>query len=108
MDNIRQLGLKQYAPLVWKTLFDKENNTKTKKGAKRTFIISKAIKAVGDLEFNKVQKPLLKMIQKKKYKELFNDIEYSLEKMTGKKSPKGNLSAKRHFWKRQAVKNEVI
>ena len=108
LENIRTLGLKQYAPDVWKTLFDKNNYTKTKAGAKRTFIIGKAIKTMGDLEFTKVQRPLFQMIQKNKYKGLVPDIEYSLEKMTGKKGPKGTLSAKRHFWKRLAVQGKVI
>ena len=105
LENIRLLGLNQYAPHVWSMLYDKKNyyESKKSKSVKRTNIIKNVVTAVGDLKFEKASDPLFKMIQKDRYEDMFQEIEYSLEQITGKKSPKGDRKIKRRFWKKQST-----
>lgn len=112
LDNIKHLNLKSQASFVWEMLYDKKNYyTPTRKGKsltkKRTNIIKKAIKTVGDLKFLRAEKPLLSMIQKKKYKDIFNEIDYSLSKISGKKSP-SDTRMKARFWKKYALTKTTI
>ena len=100
LDNIRLLNAKDQAPYVWSMLYDKRNYYAPKDGTKkRTNLIKQAIRTVGELKFEKAKKPLLSMIQKKKYEDIFNAIDYSLTKITGKKSPEEH-NLKMRFWKR--------
>jgi len=110
LENIKLLGLNKYAPHVWSMLYDKKNYYESKKSskAKRTNIIKNAVTAIGDLKFKKAQDPLFKMIQKNRYDDMFNEIEYSLEQITGKKSPKGTRQIKRRFWKKQSTAALVL
>ena len=86
LENIRQLKLKKYSNDVWKMLFEKKNyhNIKKKKLV-RGQIIKKVVRVLGDLEFKKALKPFLRLIQKDHYADLFFDIDYSLQKISGKK-----------------------
>lgn len=107
LENIRSLKLEKMAPYVWAMLYNKENYYSPKnKGKKRTNIIKKVIKAVGDLKFEKASKPLLKMIQKLKYNDIFDEMDYSLKKIIGKKSPEGSRKLKRFFWQRIALAHQ--
>ncbi len=105
LDTIKQLNLKKLAPDVWQMLFDKKNYYMSKKSskAKRTNIIKKVITTIGDLEFEKARDALFTMIQKNKYNDIFEEMEYSLSKITKKKIPSGNRSMKRRFWKKTAL-----
>jgi hypothetical protein len=104
LENIRSLKLGKMAPYVWAMLYNKENYyTPKNKGKKRTNIIKKVIKVVGDLKFEKASKPLLTMIQKLKYDDIFDEMDYSLKKIIGKKSPEGSRKLKRFFWQRIAL-----
>ena len=47
--------------------------------------------------------PLLGMVQKDRYNNVFSEIEYALGEITGKKIPKGGLAAKRRYWKKVAL-----
>lgn len=112
LETIRSLNVKEAAPHVWAMLYDKKNYyVPTAKGkelkSKRTHIIKEAIVTVGDLKFEKARAPLLTMIQKDKYKDVFNEMDTSLAKITGLKSPNGDTNQKKIFWKRQAL-NTVI
>ena len=115
LDNISKLGLKTEAPFVWQMLYDKKNYYSPKKGKsvktanlKRTNLIKKAILTVGELKFEKAKLPLLSMIQKDKYKDIFTEVNSSLEKITGKKSPKGDKELKLRFWKKIQVASTTI
>ena len=108
LENIKQLGLSQYAPNVWAMLYDKRNYYQSKGISKRTHIIEKALVTIGDLSFSKAKDPLLKMISKKKYKDVFDSVEYALVKITGKSPPKGNTEVRRIFWQRYALNNTTI
>lgn len=103
LENIRKLNLTAKAPQVWSMLYDKRNYYAPKDGSKkRTNIISDVIETVGDLKFKDARAPLLSMIQKDKYKDIFEEIDYSLGKIIGKKSPEDSEMKKR-FWKNIAV-----
>lgn len=101
LENINTLHLEQSGPHVWAMLFDKSNYSISRDGKlKRTPIIKTAIRTLGDLKFQKVQKNLAQMIQKKKYEDIHTDLDYSLSKITGRPSPQ-KMSEKIAFWKKQ-------
>lgn len=113
LENIRSLELTAQAPFVWAMLYDKSNYyTPSHKGVegplKRTHIIKEVIKTVGDLKFEKAKTPLLTMIQKDKYKDIFEEMDYALSKITGKASPKDSIKLKKRFWKKMSVSNLTI
>lgn len=113
LDNIRTLKISQSAPQVWAMLYDKKNyyqptlNGKALK-SKRTNIIKTVILTVGDLKFEQAKPALIKMIQKDKYNDIFNEMDLALTKITGKKSPDTDSKMKRIFWQRMALDSTVI
>ncbi len=108
LDNIRTLEARDQAPVVWSMLYDKRNYYAPKDGSKkRTNLIREAIKTVGDLKFEKAKKPLLSMIQKDKYQDIFKAMDYSLTKITGKKSPE-DKAMKIRFWKKIALAEKTF
>jgi len=107
--NIRHFEIKEMAPQVWSMLYDKRNYYNPKDGqAKRTNIIKDIILTIGELKFSKARDPLLKMVQKEKYSDIFEEIDYSLEKITGKDSPKGDKKVKQHYWSRFSMAQVTI
>ena len=104
LENIRRLALKEAAPMVWAMLYDKKNyhvnSTSIKKG---THFIKDIIKTIGDLKFSKAATPLLSMIQKNKYNYVFEEMNYALTRITGRKTPKGDITSKRRFWQKFAL-----
>ncbi|MGB0453072.1 MAG: hypothetical protein ACPGJV_05095, partial [Bacteriovoracaceae bacterium] len=109
LQNIRSLNLKKLAPNVWAMLYDKKNYTQGKnKKKKRTKLISDVIETIGHLRFEKAKAPLLKMVQKKKYDDIFPEINSCLERIFEKESPDGNKNVKRRFWSRVAINNTTI
>lgn len=108
LQNIKRLELKGKAANVWAMLYDKRNYYNPKDGSrKRTNLIKEAIKVVGDLKFDKAKTPLLNMSQKKKYDDIFSEIDYSLSQITGKKSPK-TIKLKKRFWSKVAISNKTF
>ena len=109
LENIRKMQLKKFSANVWQMLYDKRNYYGPKgKTKKRANIIKEVVKTIGVLKFIKAKDPLLKMVQKKRYEDLFDEISNSLEKITGKEVPKGNKNVKRRFWSRVAINNKII
>lgn len=112
LENIRALKIKKSAPSVWAMLYDKKNyyqptlNGKELK-TKRSNIIKSVILTVGDLQFAEAKEPLLKMIQKDKYNDIFPEMDVALSKITGKRSPGGDLKSKRVFWQRQGLDSVI-
>lgn len=112
LDNIRTLKTAEAAPQVWAMLYDKKNyyqptmNGKPLK-AKRSNIIKSVILTVGDLKFEKARVPLIKMIQKDRYNDIFAEMDTSLSKITGLTSPKGDNGKKRIFWQRMALSSTI-
>jgi hypothetical protein len=108
LENIRRLNLQGQSQFVWAMLYDKRNYYSATDKFKRSSIIKKIIKTVGDLKFEKAEAPLLKMAQKKKYDDIFDEIDYGLERITGKKSPTGRKLIKKRYWKRLAMSKVTI
>lgn len=108
LENIKELKLRKYSSHIWSMLYDKQNYNKSQKGQKRTQLVKSAIRAVGELKFEKAQEPLLSMIQKKKYVDIFDEIDYSLELISGKESPEGTIEVKKLFWQKFAMANKTI
>jgi hypothetical protein len=115
LDNIKQLKLRRYGSQVWSMLYDKQNyynisnkDKSAKNGVKRTDMIKKIIKTVGDLQFQKAEAPLLAMMQKKKYRDIYEEIDYGLKLITGKQSPKGNSKVKQIFWNKHSLRTKTI
>ena len=108
LETIKSLKLEDKAANVWAMLYDKNNYADASLGKKRTSIIREVVKTVGDLKFMKAKKPLLTMIQKDKYKDIFSEMEYTLSLITGKKSPKGTQSIKRRFWQKFALMEKTF
>lgn len=108
LENIRLMKLKELAPYVWAMLYDKKNYVMSEGIHKRGSIIKTIIKTMGDLGFKKAKKPMLAMIQKNKYRDIHKELDYSLSKLSEKSSPEGDLSVKKHFWKKQATAKGYI
>lgn len=108
LENIRKLNLNSLAPYVWAMLYDKSNYAGSEGERKRAHIIKQAIRAVGDLGFEKSKSPMLKMIRDSKYKDVAQELDYSLNKLSEKKSPDGNIKSKIHFWTRVETANKII
>ena len=109
LENINKLGLANLSPNVWDMLYDQKNYYQDKKQKKkRADIIKKIILTVGDLKFKKAQEPLLKMIQKPKYEDIFQEMDYSLSKIVGKKSPEGSIRVKRYYWSKLEISSKDI
>lgn len=108
LDNISQMKITSLAPNVWSMMYDQTNYAGEVGARKRTSIVKSVIRTTGDLRFTKAQKPLAKLMQKPKYQDLMDDIDYSLEKMTGKTSP-NSVSERRKFWSTLTVteKNKI-
>lgn len=108
LENIRAMKIETLAPYVWAMLYDKENYKGNEGTMKRSHLIKDVITTIGDLKFAKAQEPLFKMVQNKKYQDIFAQIDYALEKITDLKSPSDGIDSKRHFWSRQSLKSLKI
>ncbi len=97
LDNISQLKITKLAPEVWNMMYDQTNYSGDAGARKRTSIVKTIIRTLGDVKFEKAQGPLARLIQKPKYQDLIDDLDYSLEKITGEVSPNG-VSERRKFW----------
>jgi hypothetical protein len=106
LDNISQLQLKTLSPHVWNMMYDKSNYSGQAGTFKRTSIVKSIIRTLGDLKYSKAQAPMAKLIQKPKYQDLMDDLDYSLEKMTGQNSP-NSVAERRKFWSKLAVNNSA-
>ena len=106
LDNISQLKVNALAPDVWKMMYDQSNYSGEKGGRRRTSIVKSIIRTLGDVKYAPAKKPLAKLIQKPKYQDLIEDLDYSLEKITGEKSP-NSIEQRRKFWAKIALNNEM-
>lgn len=101
LDNISQMKISKLAPDVWKMMFDQTNYTGDKGARKRTSIVKSVIRTLGDLKYTQAKTALAKLIQKPKYQDLIEDLDYSLEKITGEVSPNA-VEQRRKFWSKVA------
>lgn len=98
LDNISQMNIHSMAPQVWNMMYDQSNYSGEVGNRKRTSIVRSIIRTIGDVRFTKAKAPLTKLIQKPKYQDLIEDLDYSLEKITGEVSPNSSVTARRDFW----------
>ena len=98
LDNISLLGISELGPNVWEMLLDKQNYQGEKGKMHRSLVIKKALRTIGDINYRPALAPLGKLIQKNTYHDVFAEIEYGLEKLTGKKAPEGDESVHKKFW----------
>lgn len=108
LDNISQMKISALAPNVWSMMYDQSNYSGEAGSRKRTSIVKTVIRTLGDLRFEKASKPMARLIQKPKYQDLVEDLDYSLEKITGSVSPNSNLDQRRKFWSKLVVDNKKI
>ncbi len=108
LQNIKEMNISQLAPYVWKMLYNKDNYAGQSGQLKRSNIIKDAIRIVGDLGFKDAKKPMLEMINRKKFKDVHEDLDYALSKITNKNSPKGGMNVKQMYWKKEAIKEITI
>lgn len=106
LDNISQMRITKLAPDVWNMMYDQTNYTGAVGARKRTAIVKNIIRTIGDVRYEKAKKPLAKLIQKPKYQDLIEDLDYSLEKITGEKSP-NSVEQRRKFWSKIAANDGV-
>ncbi len=108
LENIKSLKLKNYSANVWSMLYDRKNYYEPSvkgsvKARKRSNIIKNIINTIGELQFQEARAPLIKMIQKDKYNDIFTEMDTALMKITGHKSPDTDVKGKRLFWNRKAL-----
>lgn len=102
LDNISQLKINSLAPNVWNMMYDQSNYTGEIGARKRTSIVKSIIRTIGDVKYKEAKKPLAKLIQKPKYQDLIEELDYSLEKITGETSP-NSVDQRRKFWSKVAL-----
>lgn len=100
LDIIGHFKLTNLSQNVWKMLFDKKNYHihPKKKTLKRTQIIKRVIRTLGDLEYRKSKKALITMIKKDKYSDLFPALDYALTKITKKKINHLGPMERKKYW----------
>jgi HEAT repeat protein len=106
LDNISRMNISSLGPEVWDMMYDQSNYTGEAGNRKRTSIVKSVIRTVGDIRYERAKRPLALLIQKPKYKDLMEDLDYSLEKITGENSP-NEASARRKFWSKLAVVDKI-
>jgi hypothetical protein len=101
LENIRHLKLGSQGKAVWKMMFNRDNYYqpgKSKGSRKRTPIIGKAIRTLGDLDYKTAEVAMLKMVVNQRYDDIFEELDYSLAKITGKKSSGDRVEHRRKYW----------
>ena len=107
LDNISKMKIAGLAPNVWNMMYDQSNYSGDIGKRKRTTIVKSIIRTLGDVKFQDARAPLTKLIQKPKYQDLIEDLDYSLEKITGEISPNSNIELRRKFWSKMDQKNNM-
>ena len=102
LDNISQMKINAMAPQVWNMMYDDSNYAGDVGNRKRTSIVKSIIRTLGDVRFDKARVPMARLIQKPKYQDLMDDLDYSLEKFTGQTSP-NTVEGRRKFWSKYAM-----
>jgi HEAT repeat protein len=105
LESISRMKITALGESVWKMMYDQDNYTGSNGNRKRTNIVSSIVRTLGDIEYKPAKNVLVKLIQKPRYLDLVQDLDYSLEKMTGKISPAGPIEVKRKFWQGALARN---
>jgi hypothetical protein len=98
LQTIERMQFKNSGAAVLRMLEDEKNYREIKGVQKRTSIVSKIIRVLGNLKFLKAKGTFLTLIKDQKNNDIFYQLNTSLEKITGLKAPKGSREQKRKFW----------
>lgn len=98
LDNISKMKISTLAPNVWNMMYDQSNYSGDAGSRKRTTIVKSIIRTLGDVKYHQAKAPMAKLIQKPKYQDLIDELDYSLEQITGEISPNFSVEARRKFW----------
>jgi HEAT repeat protein len=98
LDSISRMKIEKMGSSVWNMLYDQSNYTGNVGQRKRTSIVKSIVRTLGDIQYRPAQKSLAKLIQKPRYKDLVDDLDYSLEKLSGMSSPDNSIEGRRKFW----------
>jgi len=102
--NIDQLKLASSSSKIVLMLKDSTNYIQTKNGfSLPTDLIDQVILSLGNLKHRDVRHEFIKMMQNEQNKKLSYALDYSLEKITGLKSPQGDWKQKKQFWGSQTL-----
>jgi len=103
LTNIHQLEIKESAPAVSTLLREitTQNNTNTSLDQ----MTDMTIVTLAKFGHKPSIKTMIDMLKNSQFKNNSATIDYSLEKLTGVKSPKGDLSSKLSFWNSYTYKN---
>jgi HEAT repeat protein len=107
LDLISNLKIQKVAPSVWNMLYDKSNYSGNDGKLKRSNMIGKIVRTIGDLNFTEAKKPMLTMIKNKKFNDIFNDLDYSLSKIANVTSPQGGVEQKRNYWAKIQLQEKI-
>jgi HEAT repeat protein len=107
LDLISHLKIQKVAPSVWNMLYDKSNYSGNDGKLKRSNMIGKIVRTIGDLNFTEAKKPMLSMIKNKKFNDIFSDLDYSLSKLANTNSPQGGVEQKRNYWAKIQLKEKI-
>jgi hypothetical protein len=105
LDNISRMNMRALGSDVWNMLYDQTNYSGEAGTRKRTSIVKSVIRTLGDLKYEKAGRPMALLIQKPRYQDLIEDLDYSLEKITGEKSP-NEVEQRRKFWSKLITKSD--
>jgi hypothetical protein len=81
LENIERMKISALGPQVWKMLYNKDNYSGKEGKLKRASIMKNVIRTLGDIEFKEAAKPMQAMLVNKHYKDLHEDLRYSLAKL---------------------------
>jgi hypothetical protein len=107
LDLISHLKIQKVAPSVWNMLYDKSNYSGNDGKLKRSNMIGKIVRTIGDLNFIEAKKPMLSMVKNKKFNDIFNDLDYSLSKLVNVNSPQGGVEQKRNYWAKIQLQEKI-
>lgn len=81
LENVDHFKIKELGPNVWRMMYDRENYSGKEGKLKRAAIIKNVIRTLGDLEFKAAKAPMMKMAQNSKFKDIHEDLNYTLAKL---------------------------
>lgn len=81
LENVDHFKIKELGPNVWRMMYDKENYSGKEGKLKRAAIIKNVIRTLGDLEFKAAKAPLMKMAKNEKFKDIHEDLNYTLSRL---------------------------
>lgn len=99
VQTMKLLELKQSASHLVTLLQDERNYTQQAGQRQSTDIIDQTVIILGQWKYDPAKELFKKLMLREDSMTLSYALDYSLEQMTGKNSPRGDLESKKNFWK---------